>query len=81
MERSAERQKGETSALMGYPDGEAALAMSHITIYLDLNRPRPMPQKHPSPFKPDYSVFSRQLLSNCVEHGDVAISSPYGFLV
>jgi len=32
---------------MVYPDREATLAMNHSTIDLDLNVPRPMPQKHP----------------------------------
>jgi hypothetical protein len=32
---------------MTYHDGEATFAMNHSTIDLDLNGPRPMPQKHP----------------------------------
>jgi len=49
---------------MVYPDGEATLAMNYSAIDLDLNVPRPMPQKHRSMFKPDYSFGSSQLLTN-----------------
>ena len=49
---------------MVYPDEEATLAMNHSTIDLDLDGPRPMPQKIRSMLKPDYSCDSSQLLTN-----------------